>query len=220
MTAIATDIAMGGADSLVTGSLHAMGGGADGWYIGPLEVVRGVDVTSPFQVAQNIMRLRRDGADVSIDLTGGWGTGVKSHLERDHQTPVHGFVYSAASGATTADGRLGMANLRAELWWKLREALDPEGGTGETLALPDDPRLAAELTTPRWKLRGTEILIESKDEVKKRIGGSTDRADVIAMLWARRHALAVASFRRNRMEARNHFGEWTEAAPDENILDW
>jgi hypothetical protein len=239
MIAIATDVAMGGADNLVTGSLHPMGGvvpplsrgqaahhEGEGWYVSPLDVVRGVDVTSPIQIAQNIMRLRKDGADVSIDLTGGWGTGVKSHLEQDHQTPCHGFVYSEKSGARAADGRLGFANLRAELWWKLREALDPEGGTGEKLALPDDPRLAAELTTPRWKLRGTEILIESKDEIAKRIGGSTDRADVVAMLWARRGSATLAmraiGMRSSgfRGAGRNHYGDFVEAAADENLLEW
>lgn len=219
MVAIATDVAMGGADNLVTGSLHPMGGGSDGWYIAPLDVVRGVDVTSPIQIAANIMRLRKDGADVSVDLTGGWGTGVKSHLEQDHQIWCHGFVYSEKSGARTADGRLGFHNLRAELWWKLREALDPEGGTGEKLALPDDPRLLAELTTPRWELRGVNILIESKEEIAKRIGGSTDRGDVVAMLWARRHSVVLKAVkgRRNGMSAR---GEYVEAAPDDNVLDW
>lgn len=217
MIAVSSDIAMGGADNLVTGSLHPMGGGKEGWYIPPLDVVRGVDVTSPPQVAQHIMRIRRDGADVSVDLTGGWGTGVKSHLEQDHETSVYGFVYSEKSGARTRDGKLGMANVRAELWWLLREALDPQAG--EKIALPDDPRLTAELTTPRWQLRGTDILIESKDDIRKRIGGSTDRADVVAMLWARRHAVAVQLVKRGQggMSAR---GEWIEAMPDENVLEW
>jgi hypothetical protein len=221
MVAIATDVAMGGADNLVTGSLHRLGRSeGEGWYVGPLDVVRGIDVTSPIEIARNIMRLRKDGGDVSVDLTGGWGTGVKSHLEQDHQTNCHSFVYSEKSGARTADGRLGFANLRAELWWKLREALDPESGTGEKLALPDDPRLTAELTTPRWRLRGTEILIESKDEIAKRIGGSTDRADVVAMLWARRHSVAIASIKRQRAEGRNAHGDFVEAQPDDNLLEW
>ena len=97
---------------------------------------------------------------------------------------------------------------------------DPEGGSGEPLALPEDARLLAELTAPRWKLRGTTILIESKDELRKRLGASTDRADVVAMLWARRHAVAVNAIKRGRAEGRNEYGDFTEAAPDENILDW
>jgi hypothetical protein len=220
MLAISCDIAMGGADNLVTGSLHPLGRTSDeGWYVSPLDVARGVDITSPIQIVQNIMRLRKDGADVSVDYTGGWGTGVKSHLEQDHQTPCHGFVYSAESGARTADGKLGFANLRAELWWKLREALDPEGGTSEKLALPDDPRLTAELTTPRWHLRRTEIVIESKDEIRKRIRASTDRADVVAMLWARRHSVVIKAVK-SRAQGRNAYGDWLEAAPDDNVLDW
>jgi hypothetical protein len=97
---------------------------------------------------------------------------------------------------------------------------DPEGGSGEPLALPEDARLLAELTAPRWKLRGTTILIESKDELRKRLGASTDRADVVAMLWARRHVVAVNAIKRGRAEGRNEYGDFTEAAPDENILEW
>lgn len=221
MVAVATDVALGGADNLVTGSLHPMGRNLSGWYVPPLDVVRGVDVTSPIQIAQNIMRIRRDNADVSVDYTGGWGSGVKSHLEQDHNTYCTGFVYSEKSGARTSDGKLGFANLRAELWWKLREALDPEGGADEKLALPDDPRLTAELTTPRWELRGSNILIESKEDIGKRIGGSTDRADVIAMLWARRHAVvAHTGGLGRRPEGMNAQGQWIEAAADEGVLDW
>lgn len=221
MIAVATDVALGGADNLVTGSLHPMGRNLSGWYVPPLDVVRGVDVTSPIQIAQNIMRIRRDNADVSVDYTGGWGSGVKSHLEQDHNTFCTGFVYSEKSGARTSDGKLGFANLRAELWWKLREALDPEGGGDEKLALPDDPRLTAELTTPRWELRGSNILIESKEDIGKRIGGSTDRADVIAMLWARRHAVvAHTGGLARRPDGMNGQGQWIEAAADEGVLDW
>lgn len=219
MVAIATDVAMGGADNLVTGSLHPMGGNQEGWYIPPLDVVRGVDVTSPIQVAQNIMRIRRDGADVSVDLTGGWGSGVKSHLEQDHETACHGIVFSEKAGGRTSDGKLGFYNLRAEMWWQLREALDPEGGAHEKLALPDDPRLLAELTTPRWELRGSSILIESKEQIAKRIGGSTDRGDVIAMLWSRRNSVVIRSHGR-RQNGMGASGQWVEAAPDSNVLDW
>lgn len=219
MTAVSADVAMGGADNLVIGSLHPEVKGREGWFIQPLDVIRGVDVTSPVAVVQHIVRIRKDGADTSVDLTGGWGTGVKSHLEQDHQIQCHGFVYSEASGARDYTGKLGFANLRAELWWKLREALDPEGGTHEKLALPDDPRLLAELTTPRWSLRKDVILIESKDDIRKRIGGSTDRADVVCQLWARRQALPLRAAHRkaNGMSAA---GEWIEAAPDEDVLTW
>lgn len=217
MLALATDVAMGGADNLVTGALELMDGGFN---IPPLDVTRGVDVTSPIQIAQNMFRVRRDNADMSVDLTGGWGTGVKSHLENDHSIPCHGIVFSEKSGARTADGKLGFKNLRAEMIWTVRELLDPENGGSEKIALPNDPRLIAELTAPRWKIvDGDKILVESKDDIAKRIGGSTDRADVVAMLLSRRHAVAVRTVRRVN-NGQNARGEWTEAAPDEGVLDW
>lgn len=217
MLALATDVAMGGADNLVTGALELMEGGFN---IPPLDVTRGVDVTSPIQIAQNMFRVRRDNADMSVDLTGGWGTGVKSHLENDHSIPCHGIVFSEKAGGRTADGKLGFRNLRAEMFWTIRELLDPEGGGSEKIALPNDPRLVAELTAPRWKIvDGDKILVESKDDIAKRIGGSTDRADVVAMLLSRRHAVAVRSANRGR-QGQNARGEWTEAAPDEGVLEW
>lgn len=101
------------------------------------------------------------------------------------------------------------------MWWKLREALDPEGGQDEKLMLPDDPRLLAELTTPRWKLTGTDILIESKDDIKKRVGGSPDRADVVCQLWHRKPYAALIAVV-NRAPA----GGWQTVAEDDEILTW
>jgi hypothetical protein len=151
-------------------------------------VMKGADCRDPADVAALMLRHQRDGADLSVDGTGGWGSGVKSRLENDHDLPCASIVFSAGSAGRTVDGKLGFRNLRAELWWRLREALDPEGGA--ELKLPPDARLAAELMTPRYRVRGTDILIEDKDEIRKRVGGSTDRADAVAMAWKRRSAVA------------------------------
>ena len=76
--------------------------------------------------------------------------------------------------------KLSFANKRAEWWWKFREALDPN--YDPQITLPDDPRIIAELTAPRWSLTMRGILIESKDEIKKRLGRSTNLADAIVMV--------------------------------------
>jgi hypothetical protein len=76
--------------------------------------------------------------------------------------------------------KLSFANKRAEWWWKFREALDPN--YNPQITLPDDPRIIAELTAPRWSLTMRGILIESKDEIKKRLGRSTNLADAIVMV--------------------------------------
>ena len=93
-------------------------------------------------------------------------------------------VFSEASVGRTRDGLLTFANKRSELWWQFREALDPVQGDG--LALPPDRRLAAQLAAPTWRLRGNAIVIESKDEIRKRLGTSTDDADAVILAWHKR----------------------------------
>ena len=44
--------------------------------------------------------------------------------------------------------------------------------------------MVGDLTTPRWSQTSTGVLrIEEKDEIKKRIGRSTDRGDAIVMVY-------------------------------------
>jgi len=71
----------------------------------------------------------------------------------------------------------------------LREALDPV--TGDNVQLPPDRRLAAQLAAPTWKLRGDQILIESKDDIRARLGSSIDDADAVVLAWHKRE-IAVA----------------------------
>jgi hypothetical protein len=57
--------------------------------------------------------------------------------------------------------------------------LDP---TGEApLALPDDAALRADLTAARYSVRLGRIVIEGKEEVRKRLGRSTDSADAVML---------------------------------------
>jgi hypothetical protein len=70
-------------------------------------------------------------------------------------------------------------NNRSFLMWRFREALEPV--KGENLALPPDSELKADLCAPRWKLTASGILIESKDEIKKRIGRSPDKGDAVIL---------------------------------------
>jgi hypothetical protein len=50
--------------------------------------------------------------------------------------------------------------------------------------LPTDQELLADLSAPRWKLKPTGIAIESKDDIRARLGRSTDKADAVVMAWA------------------------------------
>ncbi len=79
---------------------------------------------------------------------------------------------------------LRFANLRAAMMWKVRSLLDPEGPAETRLALPPDPILLADLTAPLYKMQVNGILVESKDDIRKRLGRSTDAADAVGLaVW-------------------------------------
>ena len=66
----------------------------------------------------------------------------------------------------------------------------------------------AQLAAPIWRLRGQAILIESKDDVRKRLGASTDDADAVILAWHRRES-ALARARPAPVAAINTFeGGW------------
>ena len=82
---------------------------------------------------------------------------------------------AAASQGRTKSGNLKFANRRAEFYWRMREALDPEADV--PLALPPDPEITADLTAARWSLKSNGIVIEPKADIKKRIGRSPDKGE-------------------------------------------
>ena len=86
---------------------------------------------------------------------------------------------SESSVETDQTGLLGFFNLRSELWWKMREELDPANDTG--IALPNDAELLAELCTPLWEMSGRTIKVEGREEIVKRTGRSPDRATAVIL---------------------------------------
>jgi hypothetical protein len=118
----------------------------------------------------------------------GIGAGVLDRLREMQRTgeiggEAIGFNASANSGRTDALREFKFLNDRSAAWWRMRELLDPSRGS--TVALPRDDELTEELTAPQWELRtGGVIVVESKADVKDRIGRSTDSADaVIQAFW-------------------------------------
>ena len=75
-------------------------------------------------------------------------------------------------------------NLRAELYWNLREMLNPDNPNA--LALPPDDTLAAQLTSIKYKVAdaGGKIKVESKEEMRARGLKSPDRADALCLAAA------------------------------------
>jgi hypothetical protein len=115
-----------------------------------------------------------------IDVIG-VGAGVVDRL-REQRIRVDSFNASSKSTRKDRSGELGFINRRAEAWWKMRELLDPTYGS--KIALPPDDTLIGDLTAPRWEAASSgSIKIESKDDIKKRLGRSPDVGDAVVMAF-------------------------------------
>ena len=122
----------------------------------------GAEVVGPGSVAAETVA---DGCELVI-VVGGDGTMLRTvHLLEGAGVPVIGV--NVAESATRGDksGRLKFRNLRSQLWWQIRELLDPAANTGMTL--PPDQRLLADLTAPRWELSNATIQVESRNHLAK-----------------------------------------------------
>lgn len=164
------DVARGGFDHTVIARRYG------NWY-GPLEKHLGVETPDGPSVAQLVIQAWVRGAIAVVDLVT-WGSSAYDQL-RKSDYEVIGFNGSEHSDGIDQSQKLGFLNKRAEAYWKMREALDP--ASGKNLMLPDDPELLADLSTPRWELKGDRIKIEAKDDIKGRIGRSPDAGDAVVM---------------------------------------
>lgn len=118
------------------------------------------------------------GAVASVDVIG-IGAGVVDRL-REQGLSVSAFNAAERSAVLDRSGELGFVNKRSEGWWRLREMLDPT--YGEWVGLPSDDTLTGDLTAPHYRIvSGGKIQVESKDDIRKRLGRSTDDGDAVMM---------------------------------------
>jgi len=111
-----------------------------------------------------------------IDVIG-VGAGVYDYLKRVGKK-VLSFNASEKSSSTDRSGTLSFRNKRAEVWWKMGEALNPAYNSNVALPPDAEDRLLGELTTPTYSYDAQgKIVVQSKDDIRKRIGRSTDWAD-------------------------------------------
>jgi len=110
---------------------------------------------------------------VFVDGTGGYGAGVIDRLRQMGYDPIE-----VQFGGKPGDPRF--ANKRAEMYWGLADWLRAGG------AIPDRPSLKTELTAPTYShdnARGV-LQLESKEDIKSRLGFSPDEADALALTFA------------------------------------
>jgi hypothetical protein len=176
ITAAGLDIAHGGKDETILAKRY-------GNWIDPLARLPGAltpDGKSAAAFAMHHLPTR----DVLLNIDAiGYGA---SATERLIDEPPEGYGLKRAVAVNVADtsdytdksGKFKMRNKRAEMHWRLREALDPENG--HDFCLPDDRKLLADICAARYMITPSGIQVEQKPEIKKRLGRSTDSGDAVA----------------------------------------
>jgi hypothetical protein len=126
-----------------------------------------------------IQALHNGNATIYIDPIG-IGASVYDVLKKTHEiVPMN--AGASAGNETDKSGKYHFANQRSLWWWCFREALDPN--SGYEIALPPIRKLRQDLRAPTYRRQGGKIIVESKEEIKKRTSRSTDYADPVIQAW-------------------------------------
>ena len=176
MTALGLDVSRGGIDKTSAARRHG------NWFDELITVPGAVTDDGP-KAAGFVAPLIRNGACVCVDAIG-IGSSALDFI-KGLNLLVLAVVGSEGSKEFTVAGNLRFRNKRAEMYWRLREALDPT--VEDPIALPPDSELLTDLTAVRYKVvqMGTHaaIQIRDKDEIREAIGRSPDKGDAVAMTF-------------------------------------
>lgn len=129
-----------------------------------------------FYAAEKKLGYERVGVDVV-----GLGAGTVDHC---YSQNFKVFPYNAGSAPQNLirSAHYAFDNFRAESYWMLKEDIDDQ-----QITIANVPELVQELTNLRYFVKDRVIHIESKDEMKKRLGKSPDRADALCIANTMRH---------------------------------
>ena len=114
---------------------------------------------------------------INVDVSG-IGSSAYDHIKTMYKNVIP-FNPAEASDYRDRSKKLKMRNKRAEMYWRMRDALDPD--FGDDIALPPSAELLADLCSARYTVTSAGVLIEDKEEIKKRIGRSPDEGESVMM---------------------------------------
>lgn len=173
LRAVGVDVAHGGADKTAVARIYGT------WF--DLKDYPGIETPRGEDVAIRVHELMEgENAPVGVDAIG-YGASAAERI-RDDYNKFTLFINAAKSTkARDKSFTFGFRNVRAEMYWRFREALDPE--SGENIALPPSRDLRVELCAPRYRITAGNYVIEEKEEIKKRLNRSPDLADTIVIAW-------------------------------------
>lgn len=162
-----------------------------GNYVGEFEVHNSAGVADHMHVAgMTVPYLKQKGGKAFID-TIGEGAGVFSRLrELNYQNAYSCKFSEGARNLHDITEIYTFANMRAYLYWAVRDWLNPKNGFQP--ALPPNDLLMQECTEIHWKFSSSgDIIMEAKEDIKKRIGRSPDYFDALANTFYPRDYEAV-----------------------------
>jgi hypothetical protein len=214
LSGVGVDVARGGLDNLVISRRH-------GTYFDELISIPGIAVEDGpavtgflFQHLDKYDHIGYINIDVinvgtsAYDSTKSVYTGITNPINVSEKS-----YYKVKAKGDETKTLFTMRNLRAEMYWRLREALDPIHG--DNIALPNDNELVADLCAARYKvLAGGVIQIEPKEQIKKRIHRSPDKGEALMLANLNRTpiqpggesiemSMDIYKSKRNRNEQRN-----------------
>lgn len=181
MDSVGVDIARGGRDKTVIARRHGR------WFDVPV-VHPGKDTPNGPVTASLIIAELRNEAVVHLDAIG-VGSSPYDFLQQIGVNVV-GVIMSETATNKDQSGLLSFKNIRSQLWWSMREALDPANGFD--ISLPPDRQLLVELCAPEWKLQGRTIYVESREDIVDRIGRSPDLATAYVLALTNTPRASVA----------------------------
>jgi hypothetical protein len=179
---VGVDVARGGADSNVIRFRR----GLDARSIPPIRIpgeeMR--DTTRLVSVLANVMDTEYGGVKPAVAFVD--GTGIGGPIIDRMQQLGHRNVVEVQFGWKAPDPHY--ANMRSWMWWRMKEWL----ARG---AIDSEERLEVDLTGPGYRHdKQDRVVLESKEEMKKRGLDSPDNADALALTFAQ----PVPSVRREK----------------------
>ncbi|MBX3653208.1 MAG: TerL protein [Ramlibacter sp.] len=144
---------------------------------GKLDTMQTAGKVKDFVLTWNEANPSRPIEQIAVDVIG-IGAGVVDRLnEFDELRGIQ--IVGVNSSIRMDDGR--NYNLRARIWRDGKDWLDPKNGP---VSVPNDSELQTDLTSLHYSYRGGLLLIESKEDAKKRGIKSPDRADSFMLTFA------------------------------------
>jgi len=183
------DVARGGRDKTVIALRY-------GRWVDDLIKKEGPETPDGKKCAAEVMKVIQPKTFVSIDVIG-VGSSAYDFLRENHKF-VRGVNVSNTSSMRDHTGKFGMMNQRSEMWWNMRQLLDPNiTDESEMPALPDDPELLADLTAPTYEITSSgNIKVELKKKIIERLGRSPDCGDAVCMAFMRGKMMTMEDYMR------------------------